>query len=214
MEMAADFHEFDRALSPHELAYQEALVQERENEIREIETGIHELNEITRDLGTIITEQGSMIGESSYQKKNLFQSTAVSVCSRPPAYSENCLDLPTLTASVTDNIESNISSVEVNVREADRELTTAADYQRKAGQRGACLMIIIAIVVTIVLVAVCVLLFCPATCVPLGVRELHARDERSLFIFHLKFWKLLANMLRLFVGSQLAYGVFQTIRSS
>ena len=60
-------HEFNRALSPHELAYQEALVHERENEIREIETGIHELNEITRDLGTLITEQGSMLGEASYQ---------------------------------------------------------------------------------------------------------------------------------------------------
>ena len=71
----------------------------------------------------------------------------------------NCLDLPTLTASFTDNIESNISSVEVHVREADRELNTAADYQRKAGKRGACLMMIIVIVVTIVLVAVRLLLF-------------------------------------------------------
>ena len=58
-------HGLDRALSPHELAYQEALVQEREHEIREIETGIHELNEITRDLATIIIEQGTMIGTSS-----------------------------------------------------------------------------------------------------------------------------------------------------
>ena len=67
--------------------------------------------------------------------------------------------LLTTTPSFTDNIESNISSVEVNVREADRELTTAADYQRKAGKRGACLMIIIGIVVTIVLIAVRVLFF-------------------------------------------------------
>lgn len=49
-------------ISPAELAHQESLIQERENEIREIETGIHELNEIFRDLGTLVTEQGSMLG--------------------------------------------------------------------------------------------------------------------------------------------------------
>ncbi|KAI0049979.1 t-SNARE [Auriscalpium vulgare] len=48
-------------LSPHELAYQESLIQERETEIREIETGIHELSEIFRDLGTLVNEQGGMV---------------------------------------------------------------------------------------------------------------------------------------------------------
>jgi t-SNARE complex subunit (syntaxin) len=51
-------------LSPHELAYQESLIQEREAEIREIETGIHELSEIFRDLGTLVHEQGGMLGQS------------------------------------------------------------------------------------------------------------------------------------------------------
>lgn len=50
-------------LSPHELAYQESLIQEREAEIREIETGIHELSEIFRDLGTLVHEQGGMLGQ-------------------------------------------------------------------------------------------------------------------------------------------------------
>jgi syntaxin 7 len=54
-------------LSPHELAYQESLIQEREAEIREIETGIHELSEIFRDLGTLVHEQGGMIGQSTQQ---------------------------------------------------------------------------------------------------------------------------------------------------
>jgi hypothetical protein len=49
-------------LSPHELAYQESLIQERQAEIREIETGIHELSEIFHDLGTLVTTQGDMIG--------------------------------------------------------------------------------------------------------------------------------------------------------
>lgn len=49
-------------LSPHELAYQESLIQEREQDIREIETGIHELSEIFRDLGTLVEQQGGMLG--------------------------------------------------------------------------------------------------------------------------------------------------------
>jgi syntaxin 7 len=49
-------------LSPHELAYQESLIQEREQEIRDIETGIHELAEIFQDLGTLVNQQGDMLG--------------------------------------------------------------------------------------------------------------------------------------------------------
>jgi syntaxin 7 len=45
-----------------ELEYQEQVIQEREGEIRDIESGILELNEIFRDLGTIVTEQQSMLG--------------------------------------------------------------------------------------------------------------------------------------------------------
>ncbi|KAL5501835.1 hypothetical protein ACEPAH_9096 [Sanghuangporus vaninii] len=48
-------------LSPYELAHQESLIEEREGEIREIETGIHELSEIFRDLGTLVSEQGGML---------------------------------------------------------------------------------------------------------------------------------------------------------
>lgn len=51
-------------LSPQELAHQESLIQEREGEIREIETGIHELSEIFRDLGTLVNTQGEMLGEA------------------------------------------------------------------------------------------------------------------------------------------------------
>jgi len=105
---------FQSQLSPAELAHQESLIHEREEEIREIETGIHELSEIFRDLGTMVSEQGNMI----------------------------------------DNIESNITSVAVNTHDAADELTTAHEYQRKAGKRAACLMIILVIVVCIVLLAV------------------------------------------------------------
>ncbi|KAF8509849.1 t-SNARE [Hysterangium stoloniferum] len=51
---------FQQQLSPAELSHQESLIQEREQEIREIEAGIHELSEIFRDIGTLVTEQGVM----------------------------------------------------------------------------------------------------------------------------------------------------------
>ncbi|TFK24400.1 t-SNARE [Coprinopsis marcescibilis] len=101
-------------LSPHELAYQESLIQEREEEIREIESGIHELAEIFQDLGTLVNQQGSML----------------------------------------DNIEMNISSVSADTGNAAEELTTAAEYQRRAGRRAACLMMILAVVVAVVLLAI------------------------------------------------------------
>jgi len=60
----------------------------------------------------------------------------------------------------TDNIELNISSVAVDTGAASQELTTAAEYQRRAGKRAACLMLILAVVVAIVLLAVSFVLFC------------------------------------------------------
>ena len=62
-----------RQLSPGELAHQESLVQEREDEIREIESGIHELSEIFRDLGTLVTEQGGMLGAHIFPSWLTFQ---------------------------------------------------------------------------------------------------------------------------------------------
>lgn len=53
-------------VSVQELEFQETLIAEREQEIREIESGIHELNDIFRDLGTIVADQGGLIGASQF----------------------------------------------------------------------------------------------------------------------------------------------------
>ncbi|KAK0501425.1 t-SNARE [Armillaria luteobubalina] len=53
-----------------------------------------------------------------------------------------------------DNIEANISSVALDTSRASEELTTAAHYQRTAGKRAACLMIVLTVVTAIVLLAV------------------------------------------------------------
>ncbi|KAJ6480102.1 t-SNARE [Mycena vulgaris] len=65
-------------------------------------------------------------------------------------------DLGTLVhqqGGMLDNIESNISSVAVDVQGGAEELRTASDYQRKAGRRAACLMIVLVIVTAVVLLA-------------------------------------------------------------
>jgi len=66
-------------------------------------------------------------------------------------------DLGTLVdqqGGMLDNIESNISSIAVDTSGAAEELTAASEYQRKAGRRAACLMIILVIVIAIVLLAI------------------------------------------------------------
>ncbi|GAA99173.1 uncharacterized protein L969DRAFT_378868 [Mixia osmundae IAM 14324] len=103
-----------QAIPESELGFQEALIEEREGEIREIESGIHELNEIFRDLGTIVHEQQSMI----------------------------------------DNIESNVISIANSTEGASEELVQAHQYQRNAGRRKLCLLVIFIVVVAIVLLAI------------------------------------------------------------
>ncbi|KAJ6628736.1 t-SNARE [Mycena sp. CBHHK59/15] len=66
-------------------------------------------------------------------------------------------DLGTLVqqqGGMLDNIESNVSSVAVDVSSGAEELRTASEYQRKAGRRAACLMVILVIVTAVVLLAI------------------------------------------------------------
>lgn len=62
-----------------------------------------------------------------------------------------------------DNIESNISSIAVDTAGAAEELTTAHEYQRRAGRRALCLMLVLVVVVAVVLLAVRIL-FVVARC--------------------------------------------------
>ncbi|KAJ1020055.1 hypothetical protein NDA16_004335 [Ustilago loliicola] len=53
-----------------------------------------------------------------------------------------------------DNIEFNVNSIAENTAGADRELVVAHEYQRKAGRRCICLLLVVGFVVAIVLLAV------------------------------------------------------------
>lgn len=56
--------------------------------------------------------------------------------------------------AMIDNIEFNINSVADNSHAAHSELTHAHEYQRKAGRRAACLLLIVGFVVAVVLLAI------------------------------------------------------------
>ncbi|KAF9424982.1 hypothetical protein BGZ94_007948 [Podila epigama] len=59
----------------NELEYNEAMIVQREDEIREIEQGITELNEIFRDLGAMVHEQGGMLDSIESNVTSIAMST-------------------------------------------------------------------------------------------------------------------------------------------
>ena len=94
-----------------EMEFNDALIQERERGILEIQQQIGEVNEIFQDLAVLVNEQGSMI----------------------------------------DDIEANIVSTASRTKDAQRELSTADASQKAARNRMLCLVVTIAIVLTILL---------------------------------------------------------------
>lgn len=97
-----------------EVDFQEALISEREEEIRQIEEGVGDLNVLFQQVAQIVSEQGEQL----------------------------------------QTIENNAISVRDDTRGADYELRSAARYQKAARGKACCLMLIIAVIFTIVLLAV------------------------------------------------------------
>lgn len=52
-------------LLDNEITFNEAIIEEREQGIKEIQEQISEVNEIFKDLAVLVHEQGVMIGELS-----------------------------------------------------------------------------------------------------------------------------------------------------
>lgn len=94
--------------------FQDALIAEREEEIRQIEEGVGDLNVLFRQVAQIVGEQGEQL----------------------------------------ETIESNAINVRDDTRGADHELRSAARYQKNARSKACCLLLILAVILTIVLLAV------------------------------------------------------------
>jgi len=97
-----------------EVDFQDALIQEREEEIRNIEQGVGDLNVLFQQVAAIVTEQGEVLD------------------------------------TIADNVENTL----VETRGADRELRSAARYQKNARGKACCLLLILAVILTIVILAV------------------------------------------------------------
>jgi t-SNARE complex subunit (syntaxin) len=106
--------EMARLALQDEVDFREALIIEREEEIRNIEQGVGDLNVLFTQVAAMVHEQGEQL----------------------------------------DTIEHNVENVRVDTRGADIELRSAARYQKAARSKACCLLLILAIILTIVLLAI------------------------------------------------------------
>jgi t-SNARE complex subunit (syntaxin) len=106
--------EFSQLAPQDEVDFQEALIIEREEEIRNIEQGVGDLNVLFRQVAQIVTEQGEQLG----------------------------------------TIEESVQNVRTDTRQADIENRQAARYQKAARNKSCCLLLILAVILTIVLLAI------------------------------------------------------------
>ncbi|GAW20896.1 hypothetical protein ANO14919_104090 [Xylariales sp. No.14919] len=97
-----------------EVDFQDALITEREEEIRHIEEGVSDLNVLFQQVAQIVSEQGEQL----------------------------------------QTIEDNAVNVRDDTRGADYELRSAARYQKNARSKACCLLLVLAVILTIVLLAV------------------------------------------------------------
>ncbi|KAK3321408.1 t-SNARE [Cercophora scortea] len=106
--------ELTRLAPQDDVDFQDALIIEREEEIRNIEQGVGDLNVLFQQVAQIVTEQGDVL----------------------------------------DTIANNVENVRDDTRGADRELRSAARYQKNARSKACCLLLILAVILTIVLLAI------------------------------------------------------------
>ncbi|ROV92543.1 hypothetical protein VMCG_08946 [Cytospora schulzeri] len=97
-----------------EVDFQDALIAEREEEIRNIEQGVGDLNVLFQQVAQIVTEQGEQLG----------------------------------------GISENVERVHEDTRGADRELRQAARYQKNARSKACCLLVVLAVILTIIMLAI------------------------------------------------------------
>ncbi|KAB5586113.1 t-SNARE, partial [Coniochaeta sp. 2T2.1] len=106
--------ELEHLAPQDEVDFQEALIIEREEEIRNIEQGVGDLNVLFQQVAQIVSEQGEQI----------------------------------------DTIAYNAQNVQTDTRAADLELRSAARYQKNARGKACCLLVILAVILTIILLAI------------------------------------------------------------
>ncbi|XP_040866260.1 syntaxin-22 isoform X1 [Glycine max] len=129
----------------NEIAFNEAIIEEREQGIQEIQQQIGEVNEIFKDLAVLVHEQGAMIG-------NLFHSLLffLVTCIFILLY---LLTLPSATKfHFVDDIGSNIENSHAATAQAKSQLSKASKTQRSNSSLTCLLLVIFGIVLLIVII--------------------------------------------------------------
>ncbi|MBA0589401.1 hypothetical protein Gorai_018150, partial [Gossypium raimondii] len=100
-------------LLDNEIGFNEAMIDEREQGIREVEEQIGQVNEIFKDLAVLAHEQGVVIGK--------MPNTPIEI-----DYSFMHLDLSSDCFNITDDISSNIDASSVSTTQARGQLAKAS----------------------------------------------------------------------------------------
>ncbi|MFQ6633134.1 hypothetical protein Gotur_012090 [Gossypium turneri] len=100
-------------LLDNEIGFNEAMIDEREQGIREVEEQIGQVNEIFKDLAVLVHEQGVVIGK--------MPNTLLEI-----DYSFMHLDLSSDSFNITDDISSNIDASSVSTTQARGQLAKAS----------------------------------------------------------------------------------------
>lgn len=105
----------------NEIAFNEAIIEEREQGIHEIQQQIGEVNEIFKDLAVLVHEQGAMIGESCLCQ--CYFSFHFSLVNNVTKYERTLIFL-------SDDIGSNVENAHAATAQGKSQLAKAAKTQR------------------------------------------------------------------------------------
>ncbi|KAG5577943.1 hypothetical protein H5410_058077 [Solanum commersonii] len=124
-------------LLDNEISFNEAIIEERDQGIQEVQQQIGEVNEIFKDLAVLVHEQGTMIGKITFFHFSIQvpRETYFDVCS-----------------SFSDDIGSNIENSHAATAQGRTQLAKAAKTQRSNSSLTCLLMVIFGIVLLIVII--------------------------------------------------------------
>ncbi|XP_040866134.1 syntaxin isoform X1 [Glycine max] len=135
----------------NEIAFNEAIIEEREQGIQEIQQQIGEVNEIFKDLAVLVHEQGAMIG-NLFHFLLFFLITCIFILLNEFIF----LYLFTLSNATkfhfVDDIGSNIENSHAATAQAKSQLAKASKTQRSNSSLTCLLLVIFGIVLLIVII--------------------------------------------------------------
>lgn len=123
----------DVVLFDNEIVFNESIIEEREQGIKEIQHQISEVNEIFKDLAVLVHEQGVMIGKPCVINNNyhFFFKSFLAFFVKIFAYSIRTMSIM-CSFIFSDDISSNIESSHTATTQASSQLHKASKSQKSS----------------------------------------------------------------------------------